>query len=340
MFFREIDFAEILAHFRRNVVELQLGVNFLFSLSRNRLLAVECGQAVLVQRVTHLQRSLAQGHIVGFRSREVLHSCSERIRRQQAHVDLHSAAQVEADLVVAAGDHIHERRILRHVRNGLLSSFFGGAGFSGNENVQVPHCLASSPQGSRRRDLVDTGKLLEIRGEFFGFRLGCINQKAPTNAAIVFDGLEQLRLVLFAHARQFANLALSRQFLDTVHIADFVGAPDERDRLRPQSLNLQQLQHRRAVLLQQFRLHRQLAVFEEFLEIAKHAFADAGNFEDLLRLSDEIFYRLRMILNRLRGVAVRANAEGILPIDLEQVGSLVKNIGDGLVVHVLQKETR
>jgi hypothetical protein len=41
-----------------------------------------------------------------------------------------------------------------------------------------------------------------------------------------------------------------------------------------------------------------------------------------------------MILDGLRGIAVGANAEGVLAVDLEQVGGLVENVGDGLVVHV------
>ena len=42
---------------------------------------------------------------------------------------------------------------------------------------------------------------------------------------------------------------------------------------------------------------------------------------------------LRVILDGLRGVAVGADAEGILPVDFEQVGGFVENVGDGLVVH-------
>ena len=46
-----------------------------------------------------------------------------------------------------------------------------------------------------------------------------------------------------------------------------------------------------------------------------------------------VFDLLRMVLDRLRGVAVGADAEGILAVDFEQVGGLVENVGDGLVVH-------
>ena len=42
---------------------------------------------------------------------------------------------------------------------------------------------------------------------------------------------------------------------------------------------------------------------------------------------------LRVVLDGLRGIAIRADAERVLPVDLEQVGSFVENVGDGLVVH-------
>ena len=46
-----------------------------------------------------------------------------------------------------------------------------------------------------------------------------------------------------------------------------------------------------------------------------------------------VFDLLRVIFDGLRGIAVGADAEGVLPIDLEQVGSFIENVGDGLVVH-------
>ncbi len=64
MILREVDFAEILAHFGRDVVEFQLGVNFFFCLPCNRFLAFERGEAVFVERVSHLECALAQGDVV------------------------------------------------------------------------------------------------------------------------------------------------------------------------------------------------------------------------------------------------------------------------------------
>src|SRR5690242_36769 len=87
------------------------------------------------------------------------------------------------------------------------------------------------------------------------------------------------------------------------------------------------------IFLEQFRLCDELPGAEQFSELVEHPFADAGNGENLLGIVDDVFDLLRMIFNRLRCIPVRANAERILSIDFQQVGSLEKNVGDGLVVH-------
>ena len=83
---------------------------------------------------------------MGLGSSEVLHGCAERFWRQQAHVYLHAAAQVEADFVITSGDHIHERRIFRYVVDGLLAAFVGGAGLSSDQNVEVAYGVATAAQ--------------------------------------------------------------------------------------------------------------------------------------------------------------------------------------------------
>ena len=161
--------------------------------------------------------------------------------------------------------------------------------------------MSRSPTVSRPRRSDPAGVILsmpanlrKVLGQLFGLSFGGVDQEAAADAAIVFDRLQQLRFVLLAHAGQFADLSFARKFLDAIDVADFVGAPDQRDGLRAQALNLQQLQHRRVVFLQQFGLNGELAVFEEFLQVAQHALADAGDGEHLLGLGDEVFDLLRV----------------------------------------------
>ena len=73
MLFRQINFPAVLAHFRRNVVQLQRCIDFLFRFSRHHLLIIQLGQTVFIQRVSQLERPLPQRHIVPLRSGKVLH---------------------------------------------------------------------------------------------------------------------------------------------------------------------------------------------------------------------------------------------------------------------------
>ncbi len=62
--------------------------------------------------------------------------------------------------------------------------------------------------------------------------------------------LQQFLLVLFAHAGQDANLALPGQLFNSLKVAGLIGAPDQSDRLRSETLDLKKLQHRRSILFQ------------------------------------------------------------------------------------------
>ena len=70
--------------------------------------------------------------------------------------------------------------------------------------------------------------------------------------------------------------------------------------------------------------------------LVEHPLADAGNGEHLLGIADDVLDLMRVAFDGLRGIAVGANAERILPVDFEQVGGLVENVGDRLVIHMLK----
>src|SRR5207249_1023403 len=126
------------------------------------------------------------------------------------------------------------RRIFCHVSDRLFALGRGAAARSGDENVEVAHGFASAAQRSGGGDLLKAWELAEILCELRRFRFGGVDQESAADAAVVLDGLEQLLLVLFAHAREFTNLSLAGQFFDAIDIADLVGAPDQGNCLWPQ----------------------------------------------------------------------------------------------------------
>ena len=169
--------------------------------------------------------------------------------------------------------------------------------------------------------------------QFLGQFFGGVEQESSGDAAIVFDRLKQLYFMFFTHARQRADLALARQLLYALEVADLVGAPDQGNRLRPQTLNLEQFEHRGAVFFQKFGVRFDAAILEKHLQIGQHAFANTLYFEKFLRLLNQVGHLLRQRFNGLRCVAIGAHAKRVLPVDLQQIGSLVENSGDGFVVH-------
>ncbi len=82
-------------------------------------------------------------------------------------------------------------------------------------------------------------------------------------------------------------------------------------------------------------MDRKPAVLEHLLQIRQHSLADSGNFQHFFRLADQVGNLLRHGFNRLGCIAIGTDAEGILPVNFQQVGGFVEDARDGLVVHVL-----
>src|SRR5579859_1465222 len=240
---------------------------------------------------------------------------------------------MEADFIVAAGDHVHQRRIFGNVVDGLLTARIAGADGAGDQEVEIADSVASAAKRSRGGDLVDALEFFNVQCELFAFDFGCVDEVPAPDAFVVFNGLDQLGFMFLTHAGKFANFASTSKLVDAINVADLEGIPDKLDRLWSQALNSQQLQHRRVILLQQFGLHRELSGMEELLQIVQHALADAWNGEHLLGVGEDVFDLVRVVLNGLRRISVRTDAERILPVNLEQISSLVENVGDGLVIH-------
>jgi hypothetical protein len=104
-------------------------------------------------------------------------------------------------------------------------------------------------------------------------------------------------------------------------------------------LNLQQAEHRRVILLEHLGVQGKPAFFEHFLQVRQHSLANARDGEDFLGFADQVCDLLGKGFDGLGGIAVGADAEGILAVDFEQVGGFVENAGDGFVVHAESKIT-
>jgi hypothetical protein len=77
------------------------------------------------------------------------------------------------------------------------------------------------------------------------------------------------------------------------------------------------------IFRKQFRLNGELSCVEDLLKIGKHAFADAGDFENFLWFADEVGDAVGMVFDGLRGIALGADAKGVGAIELKQIGGFV-----------------
>src|SRR5262249_23924942 len=81
-----------------------------------------------------------------------------------------------------------------------------------------------------------------------------------------------------------------------------------------------------------FGVHLELALLEDFGQVRGHALADAGDFEQLFLVADQLRDGLRQALDGFGGTAVGTDPEGGLALGFHPVGGLVEDGGDALVV--------
>src|SRR5262249_15168925 len=172
--------------------------------------------------------------------------------------------------------------------NGVGASRIAATGGAGHENVEIADGFASSPQGAGRYDLFDSRVIAQVVDNLLGLRFGGLEKETASNSAIVFDGLEQLLLVFFAHPRQDSNFAFTAELLHAFEVRHLVRAPDQRDGFGTEALNFQQLQHGRVVLFEQLGMQFEPALTHHLFQVLEHAFANTGDGQDLFRFRDQI----------------------------------------------------
>ena len=215
----------------------------------------------------------------------------------------------------------------------LLAGGVIAAGFACDQDVEIADGVASAAQGTGRSYFFHAGILAKMLDNFFRLLFGRVEEKASGDATVVFDGLEQLLLVFLPHTGKLAYFSLAREFGHTLQIAHVIGTPDEGNGLGAEALDLEQVEHGGMILGKQFGVQRKFSFLEHLLQVYQHAFADAGDSQDFFGIIYQVGDLLGLGLDGFGGVAVRTDAEGILPVNFEQVGGFVENAGDCFVVH-------
>ncbi len=327
------DLAAVLAQFGRNPIEPERAVHFLFGGGGNLRAVFHARQRVLAQCVTALDRALPDGDVVGLRAGEILQRGPERGTRQEAHIHLQPVAQAEADLVLTFREQVGDGRVCGHVVHGS-SDHVLFAGRSGEEKVQVAHGLAAAPQGARRGHAFHAGKRRQILSNPLGCRFGGAQQKAPAVLAVFLDAFAQFADLLFAEAGQGSEAALVEccsQFIDGGHAERF---PHQGHRFGTHAGQLQQLEHARAITLQQFVAQLQAAAFFNLNNVRGHPLADARDSEQPLGLTAQRGKLHGAAFHRLCRVAVGANPERVAVADFQKIGGLAEQLRNAAIVQV------
>ena len=76
----------------------------------------------------------------------------------------------------------------------------------------------------------------------------------------------------------------------------------------------------------------ELSGLAELLDVGGHALADAGNFQQLLRLAEQGSNLVGRGLDRLGRAAIGADTEPVVAVDLHEIGGFVEDVRDGFVI--------
>ncbi len=169
-----------------------------------------------------------------------------------------------------------------------------------------------------------------------GLLVGDVDAHPPRSREVLelLGGLQDVLLALLAESRQIAQFAFAREFRNSVNGGDLEIAPEKRDLLRAERLQVEQVQNRRRIFLQQFLAQAVVAGFEDFADVLGHPVADAGQCLELLVVRGKFFDALRNIFQKLRYFLVAAVAPDDRAINFEQLRGLTQDLCDVSIFHL------
>ncbi len=275
--FRGFDLTGVFADFRRDEVQLELGVDFFFRAPGDAALALQRGQRVFVQSEAHIIGAAAQIDVVFARSGEVQQSSAKALLIKQPHVHLDTGVQREANFIFAVRQNLVDSRVLQNMfGDGVDVLLRSEAVGKRKQQVKIADGFFSPAQGARRRDGSDAlSVFFDVRDHAFGRRFRRIQSEAAGRSLERLDGLEDVLLAFFTEARHLAQFALKSEFLDVSHGGGLEVRPQKRHLLRSQRLQVQNIKQRNRIFLQQLLPQTVVAGLQDFLQMLGHALADA-----------------------------------------------------------------
>ncbi len=188
-----------------------------------------------------------------------------------------------------------------------------------HQQIQIPHRLLPAPQRPRRRHALHAfPRLLDIRCNLSRRFFSPADQKSSRRLLEHLHRLQNILLALLSKSRQVPQFAFLRQFFHIRHAAGLELAPQKRHLLRPQRLQIQQIQNRLRIFLQQFLSQRIIPGLNNLLQMLHHPVANSRQLRQLLRRRHQLLHRLRQAVNQLRRLLVTPVAPDDRPINLQK----------------------
>jgi hypothetical protein len=261
---------------------------------------------------------------VRLRPGEVLECSARAFRGDEAQIGLKSSAEPHARLGVAVREHALDQPIGGECLH-------DGCGGAGGEDVQVTAGFASAPQASDHGDHGAGRALAQGAHERGGGVVGLRDQAASRDPRPLLDGAQNQRFLLRAHTLERAQPAVAGGAFEIFKRPDIEVAIEECHGLRPDALEVQQVENRRGKFFEQLLMVLDRSRVHELGDLAGQILADSRQLKAVGR--GERRDAIRVVRNRLRGIAIRANLEGVLVLDLEQVADFGEHARDGQVLH-------
>ena len=191
-----------------------------------------------------------------------------------------------------------------------------------------------SPQVSQPRRRLPTASICGVRrmlaepADERGRDVVRIGQQMAAGVALpIVERLQDQRLLLGAHPAQGADLAVRGRLLEVFDRADAELAIEHRDGLRTDALQVEQVEDRRRKLGDQLAVELGVAGLDDLADPRGQILADAGN----LAKPGHVERRqlVRMVGDDVGAVAVGADLERVVVLDLQQIGDLPEDARNG-----------
>ena len=244
------------------------------------------------------------------RAREIHQRRAKVLLLQQPDVHLQSIRQREADFVLAMRQLLVDVRKFQDVLRERVHVFLRSESIrERNQQIQIANGFLPAPQRTCRRHRIHSfSRFLDMLRKRQRRRFRRADQEPSRGLLKNFHGLQNILFALLAKARQVPQLLLPGKPFHVRNRGRFEVRPKERHFLWPQRLQLQHVQNRRRIFLQQLLSQRVVPGLYDFPEMFDHPLADSRQLLQLFRLFDQLLDRFRQAVNQLRRLLVTAVA--------------------------------